>query len=405
MREKVRCTEEYKNYVNHFRQQKLSAVLQDTGRRTEGCLPYKREVVGSPSFNLEYYPYTTRRELKQDIVSYLGEYRFKLQKFKYEMRFFKGDDGEIGLRDPDRGELMRTKAKRVIEERKGRGDPVHREAEELKGIYILEKQLSFAKDGDTVLWASPPGPEEEGYGEYGFVYVGKVEKHNEKNLILHMMAIRVEKPTIEGFNKAMSLLSGVKIKHREADEFLGEPLVVGAQVEERFIDSVLKKHFSFIENLTQKKRFEKIIQDLNPVIEDCMDIIEKGSGEEKMRALHALENYALRLKSLSETSQAENIVYLERHKNNARLRDIMPFYSYRPPVVGGSCGATGKMESNNLLSLRFSVKAESRKTRDYEFDKKATCVQCGRYAFCGPCDICESCNDQIDAAELLGNAA
>jgi len=43
--------------------------------------------------------------------------------------------------------------------------------------------------------------------------------------------------------------------------------------------------------------------------------------------------------------------------------------------------------------------------RDYKFDQSGPCKMCGSDVLCGPCGVCESCNDEIDEKERLGQAA
>ena len=142
-----------------------------------------RELVSSAGFSVEYENKVFDQELREDIVSYLGEYRFKLQKYNYQLVFSQSNNEKWRLRDTHRFEAMGAKARRSIEERKLRKESVHREKAEAAGIEYLETQLITAKEGDSVVWASPPGDEKEGYGQYGFFYIGKVRKHEDKKEI------------------------------------------------------------------------------------------------------------------------------------------------------------------------------------------------------------------------------
>jgi hypothetical protein len=71
-----------------------------------------RELVSSNGFSVEYDQKVTNQELYDDIVSYLGEYRFAVQKYDYELEYSNG-----ALRDSRRGESMSVKAESQSTER------------------------------------------------------------------------------------------------------------------------------------------------------------------------------------------------------------------------------------------------------------------------------------------------
>src|SRR5476651_318271 len=106
-----------------------------------------RKVLGSDAFNLEYDSPPTSGELRRDIISYLGEYRLQVKKYPYKLILGKDQEGEgmLMLRDRDRGEPVRYKAKRVLEERRLRKEPIHREEAEDFALKLLEIQLAFPR--------------------------------------------------------------------------------------------------------------------------------------------------------------------------------------------------------------------------------------------------------------------
>lgn len=311
-----------------------------------------RETVGSDAFNLEYDAPPTREEMRRDIISYLGEYRLQVQKYDYQLIFGRDKDkrGPIELRDQDRGEAMSFKTKRVIEERTRKGEPVHREEAEDKAIALLNEQLRYAKTGDTLVWASPPGPKEQGYGNYGFIYAGKVTKQANGEAQLAMSAIRVENPTIEQYNKAFTALTGELIQNKVAEEFLASPKIVRKDMEEHEVNTVLQSSFAFQADQQEKQKFAAIIKQMEPLIDDFLDVMEHGSREQKLKGFYKLENYALKLKK--EFGKRETVVY----RGVSRLDDLSDRYTKRPPAVPGSCGLTGGVgRSNGLISGgRFS---------------------------------------------------
>lgn len=309
-----------------------------------------KETVGSDAFDLEYFSPHTSAEVKRDIESYLKEYRLKVQKHHYHLLFGRESDGRgpITIRDEDRGEALTIKAKRSIISRKLKKQPVHREEAELEGLSILNEQLRFSNDGDTVFWASPPGPKEQGYGEYGFIYMGKVTKisHNESSIA--MQAIRIENPTLDQYNAAFSEITGEDIDYQNADLFLARPRIIHKHISDREVDSVLQRNFRFVPNEKDINIATSIIIKMDMVIEDFVELVQHGTKEERIKAFYSLENYALKLKD-DESKSNENVVFMDYHRN-ARLDDIIDRFGFKAPEVKGSCGSSGGNAISNSLS-------------------------------------------------------
>lgn len=299
-----------------------------------------KERLGSQAFNPEYEPIVSDLELRDDVVSYLGEYRFQLDKFRYNFNFSGNSKSTMCLRDARRGEPMRTKILRAIEDKKRRELPTEREEAELAGIEHLNDQLYFLQREGTILWASPPGPKEQGYGDYGFLFLGQVRRTQELHADVSMVAIRVENPMLEEFNRALSILLGRGIALENAEDFLRSPWVVSTQIQESAVDTVLKKVFPKKSGETQEGQFEQIVKELDPLISDFICFTKHGSREEKLRAFYTLENYALALKEVRSLSLYKQI----------RLGELMPYYGHKPPVASGSCGSTGETSSNNIFN-------------------------------------------------------
>lgn len=299
-----------------------------------------KERLGSQAFNIEYEPQALDIELRDDVVSYLGEYRFQLDKFRYRLNFSGNSKTTMCLRDARRGEPMKTKILRAIEERKKLRLPTEREEVELVGIEHLDDQLRFVQSAGTILWASPKGPKEQGYGDYGFLFLGQVKRMQELHADVSMVAIRVENPTLERFNSALSMLLGRDIVFESAEDFLKSPWVVSAQISESAVDAVLKKVFPKKNGETQEGQFEQIVKELDPLINDFICLTKYGSKEEKLRAFYTLENYALALKKIQSFGSYKAV----------HLDELIPYYSHKPPAVAGSCGSTGEISSNNILN-------------------------------------------------------
>lgn len=381
-------------------QEKNLIQFSSIQRMQEATLAAKpREIVGSKAFNIEYLPNTTRDELRDDIIAYLGEYRIKVQKFDYTMEFSGNARADRRLRDPHRGDLMTDKAKRSIAERRLRGDPTHREEAELRGLLHLEDQLRFTKDGDTIIYGSPPGPKNEGYGDYGYLLVGKMQALDAKSMRLAMQAIRIENPTIEQYNEALSALLGKAIEKAHADEFLEEPFVTSRSLSNEQVEDILQENFTFEIDPNDREMFGWIMQRLP--IADSVEIMQYGTRQQKVQALNTLENYTLALKEeYKKRSNSNKVIYLSDHQSVMRLDYLIAQYGHKPPLAAGSCGDTeqGDMFSNNILSQSHDAlkKALGLSEESYTFDKEGDCVGCGRKGvMVGPCSLCQSC----DAAE------
>ncbi len=318
-----------------------------------------REVIGSDAFNLEHYTNPTKGELRRDIIAYLAEYRLQVPKYPYELISGRDNNkqGAITLRDKDRGGPLQHKAKRAIEVRKLRGDPIHRQEAEGKGLNLLQEQLAEAKTGSTILWASPPGPKEQGFDDYGFIYAGRITKLDQGEAHLAMSAIRIEKPSLAQYNNALSELSGEDIYYRSAEEFIAKPKVIAHEIPAREIDIALQEHFSFKTDEKKQERFAVIIDHMTPMIDDFIEVCGTGSKQEKLKALHALENYSLKLKKEEDAAEKANAKIIFQRSiqfQDVRLYHVIKEYGYTPPVVPGSCGSTG--ESSGLVSMRGGEK-------------------------------------------------
>lgn len=294
------------------------------------------EVRGSQpqAFDVEYSPKVHSSRLRDEVMTYLGEYRFKLKEQPYTLIY----DGK--LRDPHELSLLSESAKRSIAKRKIKGSPTHREEHDLRGILNLEDQLRVAASGDTVFWASPPGPSNEGYGDHGFVYWGKVKKNGSRTEI-GMVATRVEEPNITQFNRFLSSVSGLNVNFQDVDPFLAFPVVVRKDYKEAEIYGKLFEAFGFQKDENEKTKVAGIEFILKPRIDEFLRKIRFGTKEEKQRVFYTLENFSILLwqgKTLS----------LNAFRN---LDDMVQVLGYEPPKIMGSCGSSGGMQTNGLSSF------------------------------------------------------
>lgn len=316
-----------------------------------------QEKVKSDAFRVEYRN-VPPQVIIDDFVHYLGEYRFNVSKDFYSLKY---TDAE--LRDPNRNESMVQASERAIDLKRREGKPFVREQAETIGFKSLNKKLLCSQTGDTIIWASPPGPKEEGYGDYGFVYFGKVEKNNLEEKNIKMIAMRVENPSIEQFRKAVYMLTGENKDLEFAEEFLDSPKVINEDIQEGYVDAVLKMVFDFKPNTDEEAKFRKIINTMFPLIYDFANNPQRTRED-----FYALENYALELKR-------EQAVF--NRKSLSRLADLGGVYRYEPPKAAGSCGSTSSaIESNNIFNSTSSLNGllEEDKYGSRTFD----CPSCGK---------------------------
>lgn len=316
-----------------------------------------REIVGSKAFNIEQLPEVTDVEFREQIVSYLCEYRLSIPEFHYDLYYTQDKNGDNGLSDRRGGELMRYKAQRAVLERQMRSDPIHRELAEEYALSKLDSDLALAGKGDSVVWISPPGPKDEGYGDYGFVFHGTMDGKNR----LGMKAVRIEGQTVEKANNFLSDVLGEEVKMQDADDFLANPVLLPFSLHPTLLHTKLREHFGFTASKEDQEIAEKVIEDLREPINDFVALRDSISTEKKIKALYSLENYALERKEYyrqKKDSLSEKVIYstLERDRT-PNLAGLLLTHSYEPPKAAGSCGSTdsASIMSNNPLSFMSSL--------------------------------------------------
>ncbi|MEK7551356.1 MAG: hypothetical protein AAB532_02050 [Patescibacteria group bacterium] len=345
------------------------------------------------AFRHEFYQGATRRQIEDDVVSYIAEYRLEVAEFNYTLDVVDGV-----LVDPASGDSMIDKARKAIEVRNQDGLSSSRERAELEGLVSLTDQIRENPNG-TVVWFSPQGAEEDGYGKYGFAYVGKRNGN-----VLQMTAIRVDDPKIADFNTAKDALFGGE-EFLVAEDFLRSPKVI--DVEPDRVKEFIHGNFE-IKNKEGGRVFDRIRGNLSSVINEYAQVALNGTEEEQHLALHVVENLAIELRQKYESEYAKgNVVYLTDYQLPTLAQALLvKRYIAPPPKVRGSCGSSGKTESNDIFrSIKSVAKKGSTKQRDFEFNEAGPCRLCQRDVPCGPCFVCERCNDSIDASEQAVQAA
>jgi hypothetical protein len=323
-------------------------------------------------FNTDYKGFITREEIRKDTLSFLAEYRLGTQKHDYEYLLIDGK-----LKDTDRSEEMTTKMQFALWERSLHGLPTRREEAELRGIQKLESQLKTMGEDDVAIWASPPGPKEENYGEYGFVFLGRVREEDGQRK-LKMTAVRIGSPTINQFNQALSSFTGQEVVFTAAEQFLESPAVV-RKMRKKIVDKVLLDSFGFEEDVLRQARDREILKELEEsgLLDDFVEIMQYGTQREKQRALNIIQNWVIDMQK----NQEEKTIF-----SNLRIDCIAHRYDHKPPEAKGSCPGS----SSNALNKTNSVGSLG--------EEKMDCVTC---PFCkktvdailkGGKIICPECN-------------
>lgn len=326
------------------------------------------------AFRPEFYEKAEGGQIRDDIVSYLGEYRFEVSEFEYRMGIV--DDKLV---DPNSQEHMVLKAKKAIETRKKLNLGITREEAELEGLISLERQIKENPSG-TAIWFSPPGAKKDGYEGHGFAYTG-VKNGN----VLKMTAIRLEKPSMYDFNLIANAMWGQE-GEQTSEDFLRTPKIIDIPETKarEFIHGVFE-----VKPEESKVIFQKALNKMDQVINDSTFILRNGSSEQKRKTITVLENVAIELKKRFSMSDAGNIVFLADYKP-VNLHDAMQMqrYSVQVPAIGGSCGMSGKSESPNIFrNLTNSSDSLFSKSNQEWF----SCPKC-KYKADGPVgDTCPGC--------------
>ncbi|MFW5704197.1 MAG: hypothetical protein ACOCXQ_05125 [Patescibacteria group bacterium] len=327
------------------------------------------EQSGSDAFRLRYQSEAPARAIYKDVVSYLGEYRWQVQEYDYELAFTHGEDG-FHLRSPDDNESMLAKAGRAVADvATSRPDKMQRRLAEYENLEKEEVLIQQAEDGDRYFFFSPPDPnKEDEEGAYGFAFISEVKRmQNDMSdaneqlagnqaVLVEKKAIRIESQNIEEYRRAYKALTGEECPFETPDEFIANPHPLSPETSKQAIDTIFANSFAFSMNDTDTKRFDIAMKVMQPQIEKCIHMIKHRYPDEAIQVcFHALENRALELK-VATVDQLLAVLHEQQILPDA-ADDFAFFvrqYGYEPPVVGGSCGSTGYAESANMYGFGSS---------------------------------------------------
>lgn len=351
---------------------------------------------GSDAFPLEHLQNISEESLYRNIESYLGEYRFSIPRYEYELYLMSDKSGAHHIVDPYDGECMTIKARRAIKKQEDMWKNASREIAEYNGLVSLEEQICTAPEGSMVVWTSPPGAPEDGYGGYGFFFLGKVhasEKSKDEKKIV-MTAYRIDNLTIDQCSRAISQLTSHEVCFQTAEECIAHPKIIQSE-NARGINSLLGDVFNFTCDFESEQLFKKTMKILQPSIYSFIGMVHnRVSKNQVQQAFYALENYAISLRRIiKEQFYTMDII----HRRDAVFQEVVPFHLLvnhfgfsPPPAVAGSCGSTAVKSANlfnnslsSLISLFSSEQSEDFECPNPKCKKKSTppvgdsCPQCG----------------------------
>ncbi len=302
------------------------------------------------AFSLRIKERLTPQSFERLLTSYLGEYRFQLPLYQYSYLF----SFDQGLIDPETGEPMIAKAQRAIERRKKEFKPTLREEAELIGLQTINQLLTENQQiGAGIVWTSPPGDKDDGYGDYGFIFYGVVDGIKNGQRHITMNARRVEDGRdLEKFNQVLTALTGQSVHFENDTDFLQNPMLLDPQIINP--EEIISQIFNPIDEQTQAI-FEQALGNngvLKPLIKDAVETYLRGNIKWFLRLMRALENLSEELKN----PQLRNLT-IKNNQLNPFLYDprIIDFYSsFTPPPVSGSCGSTNNNDDFNLSNMLSS---------------------------------------------------
>lgn len=300
----------------------------------------------SAAFRTEYLKSVPDQAIRDELRSYLAEYRFQLPQYKYDLIYF--DDH---LRDTYTNETMVEKAERSITLRRSNWKNVLRESAEYRGIQYLDSVLRDATLGDRIIWASPPGSKQEGYGNYGFVFSGVIDDISNNKKHISMTAFRVEESSVASYNKAVSTIFGQPILHDTPEEFLAQPFISHTiQVEpEIALNNMLAS------KKIDDKQFELAMGVIEPLMNQFIVESKSGASKDRLKQLfYTIEHLAIKLNKSTDFTELYSLSN-SLHQNFEGI--VQKHGMFKPFIVGGSCGSSGEESTlDNLLNRNIMNK-------------------------------------------------
>src|SRR3989344_1119316 len=254
--------------------------------------------IRSDAFSFEYREDASDISIRTDLESLFGEYDFAVPLSRWELLFVSDEYGVSHLVSPYDREPMTIKCQRAIQKRKDSLKSTNREDAEYKCVCSLETQLTTASAGDMVFWTSPPGPKEDGYGKYGFFFVGQIcaEKDTPHQKRISITAIHIDNQSVAQCNDSISLLTGESVYFSTAEDCIRNPKLISS-IDEDKIKYVLSEIFHFVLDEERQKLFTDVMHMVKPYIDSFIQLNKQDISKRKIqKGFWALRNYVISLR-------------------------------------------------------------------------------------------------------------
>lgn len=298
----------------------------------------------SDNFNPDFVHKLRENTIKDNLLSYAGEYRLGV---RYDEYFYREEKdfttGESYFSSNEPGPI-RDIYRRAIKDRESKGLSVRREVAECFGFEKLEKELLSASVETMAVWVSPPGRKEDGYGDYSFTFVAQVIE-GEDGRRVRMVPYRNDK-TLEEHNSYLSHITGKEVSLKTDVEALSSPFFVQPTEDINTLEDLLEIIGEReLVDVSWKKELE---EKARPFLQAFLYLVRTNAPDsELIKVRNAFENFAIAF------GEDRNIQPIEMHSNQEiKISEDFGFgYQvqidkwgrYEPPKTVGSCGLSGEM--------------------------------------------------------------
>lgn len=298
--------------------------------------------------------------LEDQIARYNGEFILKKEftEFFYE-EVVDLKTGQNRLHAPGFIGPIAESYDRAIWENRSNGLSARREEAECDGFHYLEKVLLNAPVGTCYLWISPPGTKEEGYGDYSFTHLGRVEETSRGRRInvtslMNILTLEEHAQIINYF-----LPEGKRLTNPRDVDFLRNPAIIYLGERGSIHDLLLRidlilgiekgKKTEFAKAYQERKNWEReLIEKLRPVIADYYSLLENGAAQEQLQqVIWAMENYT------REWVNKGPVTIVNERPVSPEEMGLLFYeqYNHKPPALeGGSCPTDPNSSTDDSLS-------------------------------------------------------
>jgi hypothetical protein len=298
----------------------------------------------SDNFNPDFVHKLRENTIKDNLLSYAGEYRLGVkydEYFYHEEKDFTTGESYFSSNEPG---PIRDIYRRAIKDRESKRFSVRREVAECLGFEKLEKELLSAPVETMAIWVSPPGRKEDGYGDYSFTFVAQVID-GEGGRRVRMVPYRNNK-TLEEHNSYLSYITGKDVSLKTDVEALSSPFFIQPTESINTPEDLLKViGEQEMVDVNWKKELEEKAW---PFLQAFLYLVRTNAPDKELiKVRNAFENFAIAF------GKDRNIQTIEMHdhqeiKINENFgfgyqMQIDKWGGYEPPKAAGSCGLAGDM--------------------------------------------------------------